>query len=129
MKPITREWIDKDEGDWSTLMREFRARKNLNYDAVCFHAQQCAEKYLKARLQEASISFKKTHDLKILLNDILPIEQTWVNLQNSADSLTIYAVKFRYPGNSSNKSEAKEAVKYCSLIRNAVRQSFNLPIK
>jgi len=129
MKPITREWIDKDEGDWSTLMREFRARKNLNYDAVCFHAQQCTEKYLKARLQEASISFKKTHDLKILLNDILPIEPTWVNLQNSADSLTIYAVKFRYPGNSSNKSEAKEAVKYCSLIRNAVRQSFNLPIK
>ena len=110
-------------------MREFRARKNLNYDAVCFHAQQCAEKYLKARLQEASISFKKTHDLKILLNDILPIEPTWVNLQNSADSLTIYAVKFRYPGNSSNKSEAKEAVKCCSLIRNAVRQSFNLPIK
>ncbi len=103
--------IDKDEGDWSTLMREFRARKNLNYDAVCFHAQQCTEKYLKARLQEASISFKKTHDLKILLNDILPIEPTWVNLQNSADSLTIYAVKFRYPGNSSNKSEAKEAVK------------------
>ena len=50
MKPITQEWIDKAEGDWATLMREYRARKNPNYDAVCFHAQQCAEKYLKARL-------------------------------------------------------------------------------
>ncbi len=129
MKPITREWIDKAEGDWATLMREFRARKNPNYDAVCFHAQQCAEKYLKARLQDASIPFKKIHDLKILLNDILPIEPTWINLQNSADSLTIYAVKFRYPGSSSNKLEAKEAVKHCHLIRNIVRQSFNLPIK
>ncbi len=97
MKPITQEWIEKAEGDWSTLMGEFRARKNPNYDAVCFHAQQCAEKYPKARLQEASISFKKIHDLKILLNDILPIEPTWINLQNGADSLTIYAEKFRYP--------------------------------
>ncbi|NJL91504.1 MAG: HEPN domain-containing protein [Coleofasciculaceae cyanobacterium SM2_1_6] len=26
-----------------------------NYDAVCFHAQQCFERYLKARLQEAEI--------------------------------------------------------------------------
>jgi HEPN domain-containing protein len=126
MKPLTQEWIDKAEGDWSTLMREFRARKNPNYDAVCFHAQQCAEKYLKARLQEASIPFKKIHDLKILLNDILPIEQTWISLRNNADSLTIYAVKFRCPGNSSSKLEAKESVKHCRLIRKTVRQSFGL---
>ncbi|MEL6160413.1 MAG: HEPN domain-containing protein [Cyanobacteria bacterium J06554_11] len=26
--------------------------KNANYDAVCFHAQQCVEKYLKANLQK-----------------------------------------------------------------------------
>ena len=129
MKPMTREWIDKAEGDWATLTREFRVRKNPNYDAVCFHAQQCVEKYLKARLQEASVPFKKIHDLKILLSDILPIEPTWINLQNSADALTIYAVKFRYPGSSSNKSEAREAVKHCRTIRNTVRQSFNLPIK
>ena len=126
MKPITQERIEKAEGDWATLMREYRARKNPNYDAVCFHAQQCAEKYLKARLQEASIAFKKIHDLKILLNDIQPVESAWVNLQNSADSLTIYAVKFRYPGISSNKLESKEAVKHCRLIRKTVRQSFRL---
>jgi HEPN domain-containing protein len=128
MKPITQEWIDKAEGDWSTLMREFRARKNPNYDAVCFHAQQCAEKYLKARLQESSIAFKKIHDLEILLNDAAQVEPTWISLQNSADSLTVYAVKFRYPGSSANKSEAREAVKHCRLIRKTVRQSFSLPV-
>lgn len=126
MKPLTREWIDKAEGDWTILKREMRARKNPVYDAVCFHAQQCAEKYLKARLQEASISFQKTHDLTILLNDVLTIESSWGSLQNSADILTVYAVKFRYPGNSSNKTEAKEAVKHCRLIRKTVRQAFGL---
>ncbi len=50
MKAITQEWINKAEGDWTTLMREYRARESPNYDAACFHAQQCAEKYLKSRL-------------------------------------------------------------------------------
>ena len=126
MKPITLEWIEKAEGDWATLMREYRARKNPNYDAVCFHAQQCAEKYLKARLQEASIAFKKIHDLEILLKDVLKIEPTWVNLQQSCVLLKDYAVKFRYPGDKADKVEAKEAVKNCRFIRKTVRQSFAL---
>lgn len=129
MKAITQEWISKAEGDWATLMREYRARKNPNYDAVCFHAQQCGEKYLKARLQEAGISFAKTHNLLYLLSSILTVEPSWTNLQNSSAFLTVFAVKYRYPGSLSNKSEAKDTVKHCSLIRNAVRQSFSLPIK
>ena len=44
MKPLTREWVDKAEGDFVTVTREYRARKSPNYDAACFHAQQCAEK-------------------------------------------------------------------------------------
>ena len=52
MKPLTREWVEKGEGDRSTARRELRVRKSPNFDAVCFHAQQCAEKYLKALLQE-----------------------------------------------------------------------------
>jgi HEPN domain-containing protein len=64
MKPITLEWIDKAEGDWFSAQREVRARKHPNYDAACFHSQQCAEKYLKARLQESGIAFKKTHDTR-----------------------------------------------------------------
>jgi HEPN domain-containing protein len=62
MKPITGEWITKAEGDFATAQRELKAIDHPNYDAVCFHAQQCAEKYLKAFLQEANIAFPKTHD-------------------------------------------------------------------
>lgn len=128
MKPITREWIEKAEGDWATLTREFRARKDPNYDAVCFHAQQCAEKYLKARLQEAGISFSKTHDLEKLLNDLLPVEPNWNVFRNEAIALTSFAVEFRYPGMKAIKSDAKEAVKHCRLIRKIFRQAFNLPV-
>ncbi len=77
MNPITQEWVDKAEGDFATAGRELNVTASPNYDAVCFHAQQCIEKYLKARLQEAGVQFGKTHDLSVLLNLALPIEPTW----------------------------------------------------
>jgi HEPN domain-containing protein len=43
MTPLTQEWVDKAEGDFITATRELRARKSPNFDAACFHAQQCAE--------------------------------------------------------------------------------------
>lgn len=67
MKQITQEWIAKAEGDWQDALSRYRARKYPNYDSTCFHAQQCAEKYLKARLDEAGSAFSKTHDLSLLL--------------------------------------------------------------
>ena len=126
MNPKTQEWIDKAEGDWATMRRENRVRKQPNYDAVCFHAQQCAEKYFKARLFDAAIVFGKIHDLEKLLNDLLPIEPNWISLRNEAIILTSFAVEFRYPGMKAAKSDSKKAVKDCRLMRKAVRQSFNL---
>src|SRR5437867_2053447 len=77
MQPLTTEWVAKAEGDFVTAARDLRARKAPNYDAACFHAQQCAEKYLKARLQEANTPFPRTHDLEVLLDLLLPIEPGW----------------------------------------------------
>ena len=44
MPPEIKEWIDKAEADWATAQREFRVRRRTNFDAVCFHSQQLAEK-------------------------------------------------------------------------------------
>ncbi|NQT94624.1 MAG: HEPN domain-containing protein [Lentisphaerae bacterium] len=74
MKPLSVEWVSKAEGDFAIVEREMRARKNPSYDGVCFHAQQCAEKYLKARLSEAGIHFEKVHDLPALLEQALAAE-------------------------------------------------------
>ena len=128
MKAITREWVDKAEGDWASLGRETRARKSPNYDAACFHAQQCAEKYLKARLVEASTSFPKTHDLSELLRLLLPIEPSWGVRQNSADVLKLYGVEFRYPGKSADRDEARDARNHGDIIRRTVRTSLGFSV-
>ena len=127
MTPLTQEWVDKAEGDFLTAGREFRARKVPNYDAACNHAQQCAEKYLKARLQEASLYFPFTHDIATLLQLVLPVEPSWLLKQTAWETLSIYAVSYRYPGNIATRDEARDALKTCADVRAAVRLSLGLP--
>ena len=110
------------------MLSRYRARKHPNYDSLCFHAQQCAEKYLKARLEEGGIAFPKTHDLPLLLTLTLQIEPQWTALLPQARGLNGYAVDIRYPGQSATKAEAKQAVKDCREIRQAVRTAFGLPL-
>ena len=72
MNELAKEWVHKTEADFVSCGRELRARKNPNYDDACFHAQQCAEKYLKAFMTLHNLRFERTHDLLKLLNGILP---------------------------------------------------------
>ena len=94
MKPLTLEWIEKAEGDFASAQREIRARKSPNYDAACFHSQQCIEKYIKGRLPEAEVQFGKIHDHSALLDLVLIVEPFRPGLR----LLSVYAVEFRYPG-------------------------------
>jgi len=107
MKASTAEWIDKAEGDWDVAQRVYRARLRPNYDAACFHAQQCVEKYLKARLNEDGIVPKKTHNLAKLLDDVLPAEPTWATWRPMLKGLTKYAVLYRFPDTMRRKSQRK----------------------
>ncbi len=128
MKPLTIEWIAKAEGDFASMTRERRARRNPNYDGLCFHAQQCAEKYLKARLCESNINPPKTHDLSVLLELTLPFEPAWELLRADIAYLSEFAVSFRYPGDSADKDQAANAYQRCLRFREAVRQDLGLPI-
>ena len=126
MKPLTAEWVAKAEHDWVSAQREFRARKAPNYDAACFFAQQCVEKYLKARLQEADIRFPKTHDLAALLARAAPIEAAWREWRQHFEVLSVYAVETRYPGMTADRSMAREAVRMCRVFRGLARASLRL---
>lgn len=103
------------------LERESRVRKNPNYDGICFHAQQCAEKYLKARLSKAEIHFTKIHDLVALLELVLAVEPIWEDFRTDLAFLSDFAVNFRYPGESADREAATSAVKRCRVFRKAAR--------
>ncbi len=126
MKPITGEWVDKAEADLAMARREIDALDKPNYHAVCFHTQQCAEKYLKACLQEADISFRKTHDLSELLDSTLSIDPTLESLRQDLNSLSAFAVEYRYPGESADLDEAQEAYQKCKNVREIIRRALQL---
>lgn len=50
MNEILVEWIAKVEGDYNTARREIAVRRKPNYDGVCFHAHQSAEKSQSYRI-------------------------------------------------------------------------------
>jgi HEPN domain-containing protein len=122
MKPITLEWIDKAEEDWNVAQMSYRARKHPSYNAAVFHFHQCAEKYLKARLEEASLNSPRTHDLLILHQLVLPLEPNWQALQIHLAFLNPFAIVYRYPGIRATKTDAKSALRYCKEVRRVIRK-------
>jgi len=126
MKPLTLEWIAKAEGDFVIVERELRARKSPSYDGACFHAQQCAEKYLKARLCEAGIRFDRVHDLPALLEQVLAVEPLWESYLSDLAYLSEFAVFYRYPGESADRDTALRARKMCRSFRTSAREVLGL---
>ena len=117
MKPVTREWVRKAEEDFLAATDLARRRTHPIWNSVCFHAQQSAEKYLKARTAEAALHIPKTHDLDVLLDALLPVVPLWAAFRPALQNLSDFAVSFRYPGHDATKANATQAMKDCKAVR------------
>lgn len=68
------------------------------YEDLCFHAQQAAEKAIKAVYKKHDLTFRYTHDLGELLADLMDKGITIPPEVEEAQILTAYAWEARYPG-------------------------------
>lgn len=125
-KRLVAEWVEKAEGDFRVMQRELRSRKDPCFDAVCYHAQQCAEKFLKARLTAAGIAFVKTHSLTALLDQVVVIEPLWEVFRHDLAHLSAMGAAVRYPGESAVKDDARESAVKCRRFRKAARDALGL---
>jgi hypothetical protein len=115
------EWIAKAEGDWEAL--EILLTRNTPglRDAVVFHAQQCVEKLLKARLIQLGQMVDKTHDLAALSRQLEVVDDQWNwDVEDLAD-LSSGAVLARYPGFETSAEEQADLVELASRLRQALR--------
>ncbi len=126
MKPETQEWVDKAENDRTAAQRLMQP-PNPIYDAVCFHAQRCAEKYLKAFLEEQSIPIEKTHDLTKLLDKSDGQIPELDPLRPASTKLGDFAVIPRYRGFHASQQQAEEALKIAEKVRSVVKAKLKLP--
>lgn len=124
MKPITKEWVDKAEGDYKVASDEWHT-PNPVCDAVCFHAQQCVEKYLKAWLTEHSADFPRTHDLSALAKLCLSSFPELSAFMDGFNFLTSSSVEIRYPGTSMDAREAEQSLRVAGEIRDIFRRKLS----
>jgi HEPN domain-containing protein len=120
---IVHEWIAKAENDLLTASHTLKLGKKCPADTVCFHAQQCAEKYLKAFLIAEDIRFPRTHDIEVLVT-LLPKHIRFPLKVEHQRLLTAYASAARYPGSFERipLTEAKEAVKLARQVKKEIRR-------
>ena len=115
-----RAWIERAEEDYAAVLSAVRRKRPLTYVA-CFHAQQCAEKYLKAILISRQAPISKTHDL-LLLNDLCDKAGILLGLDSRRlNTLSDHAVKVRYPGDDPTHEEALEALEIAKTVRRFAR--------
>lgn len=125
MNALTLEWIEKAEEDYD-MAQLARQSSRPFHNSICFHAQQCIEKYLKAWLQETDLPVPRTHNLEELLALIVPTLPAWELWQHDFKIITEYAVQARYPGDSATANNAQHAMHVCEAVRQTVRSLLKL---
>jgi HEPN domain-containing protein len=128
MRPITQEWIKKAEGNWVSGQRMYRTCSGTDYSSACFQMYETADKYLKACLAEAEVSFERELELKKTVRLAFKIESVWKAVQPELTLLANYTLDYLYPGRHATKPEAQEAIKSCRKVRKAIRSAFGLPV-
>lgn len=124
LNKLTAEWVDLAEEDYDLVMYSVQAGRN--YRSICYHAQQCAEKYLKAYLQEHGVRFAKTHELTDLLALCIPLDAGFAQLQAAALGMKDYGVDPRYPGFAAGPTKAQVAYQDSLQIRTFVRAKLGI---
>lgn len=124
VRKLIGQWAAKAESDFAAA-EALLAHESLGLDAIAFHSQQCAEKYLKAFLTRHQIEFPKTHKIGELLDLAARVDAELAELLRDAGELTPYGVEIRYPGNFPDVTRplAEEAFDLASKARKAVREA------
>lgn len=122
MRALTSEWVVKAENDFAVADLALHSGEPPILDAACFHCQQCAEKYLKAFLQENEIEFPRQHNLIPLMELCATVDQSFEKLLEDLEGLESFAVAIRYPGASVSSEQAERAFNSAERIRNFARK-------
>jgi len=91
---LVKGWLRKAESDLLNARICLEAGQSL--DTACFHAQQAAEKHIKAYLTEHDIDFPFIHNLEKLVELCTQQDTSFTGIKNMCLDLTPYAVELRY---------------------------------
>lgn len=120
IRDFVRQWLDKAGKDLEAA-GVLLAGEMKDYESAGFHAQQAAEKFLKAVLVRHQVEFPKSHDVRLLRGLVARVDRALAEGISAADALTPYGVEGRYPGDSDPvpRERASSAVRLAEQVGEA----------
>lgn len=120
-------WIEIANEDLILAEHAFTLKSNIPYRLIGYHAQQAAEKYLKAFLVSRFIEFPYTHNIELLINLVSQVYNIKDEL-NDAVILTGFAIAKRYPSEY-EKVTKEDAKKALSIAKQVIKKIHGLLVK
>ena len=116
------QWLDYADEDLVLARHALTLKSTVPYRLIAYHAQQCAEKHLKAYLVFRQVDFPFTHNLARLV-EIAEGLRSWSDTFRDAEELTPFAVTTRYPGEDEPVSgeEARRAIAIAEQTKQIIR--------
>ncbi len=119
-KELVKEWFfiaDKDLGSAIFL----KNMKPVPLEIICYHCQQCAEKYLKGFLAFKEEKIEKSHDLILLNKKCREYNIDFKEIEDECLRLTDYGINVRYPFHINlTEYDMKIAIKDATKIKEFV---------
>lgn len=121
------QWLTFADEDLNMASDALSYGSRRSYRLIAYHAQQCAEKCLKAVLVFHNEDFPYTHNVRRLLK-LCGKYATWPQDLKDAEELTPYSITTRYPGEDKEVSEAEatSAIEIARQVRDRVRTELKL---
>jgi HEPN domain-containing protein len=118
-----RAWLAKAANDVQNIDNNLAAPL-IPWDTVCFHAQQAAEKTLKAFLVYRHLPLMRTHDLVALLAVCAQQVPSLAECEDDCRELTAFAVTVRYPEEVFEpvEEDGRRMIAAMARVREAVRR-------
>ncbi|MBE0502495.1 MAG: HEPN domain-containing protein [Desulfuromonadales bacterium] len=117
------QWLSYADEDLRLARHALTLATGVPYRLVAYHAQQCAEKSLKAYLVSHRIDFPYTHNISRLL-ELCRDKAHWCVDLLDAEVLSVYAITTRYPGEDEEvtREEALRAIELADSVKDLVVQ-------
>ena len=126
-RTLVQQWVSMAEEDLSAARTLLDAGTQF-VNTAAFHAQQAAEKFLKAYLVHRQVEFPKTHDIEDILDLVATVDHEMAQSLRLASALNPYAVQARYPGVAYilTVQDAQDAVAIAHRVRETVLAKLGL---
>lgn len=119
-----KQWLEYADEDLRLAEHTLTMEHRCPYRLAAYHAQQCAEKHLKAYLVVRNIDFPFTHNLSLLL-ELCGDTPAWGSSLEDAEELSRFAIMTRNPGEDREvtREQALRAVLLASRVAAVVRDA------